>query len=384
MIPKRNLKRFLGKAIKQPGYALKVLKKRVEASLNYKLGVPAKVFPESITLFLTHQCNLRCRMCGQWGDKGVTRKFSVETAKEHLQPEELRRFIDEIADFRPSITLFGGEPLIYPDCTELIRYIKQKKLHCLMITNGSLLEARAEEIVKSGLDELNVSLDGALSLHDEIRGMPGLFDKIMRGLKQVEHYKEKEKKNKPLVNLQCTISKYNYLHLEELLGVAEEAKVDSLTFHNLIFLGNELIQKQKVFDELLSSKSCEWEGFVFNPEIDSDILFEKIEKIRAGRYRFNLDFYPNFSRSALKEYYNNPNYLPSEYSAHCLSPWIVAYVFPDGEVRPCLNFSYSFGNIHKRSFREIWFSDEAIKFRRTLKQNGLFPVCVRCTELYRY
>ncbi len=30
-----------------------------------------------------------------------------------------------------------------------------------------------------------------------------------------------------------------------------------------------------------------------------------------------------------------------------ISPWLVAYVFPDGEVRPCLNCNYSYGNIER-------------------------------------
>ena len=68
----------------------------------------------------------------------------------------------------------------------------------------------------------------------------------------------------------------------------------------------------------------------------------------------------------------------------CLSPWIVAYVFPDGEVRPCLNFSYSFGNIRRERFSRIWNNAQAKLFRDTLKKNRIFPVCARCTELYRY
>ena len=68
----------------------------------------------------------------------------------------------------------------------------------------------------------------------------------------------------------------------------------------------------------------------------------------------------------------------------CLSPWIVAYVFPDGDVRPCLNSTYSFGNIKNTKFSEIWNSVKAVEYRRALKKIGMMPVCRRCTELYRY
>jgi len=61
-----------------------------------------------------------------------------------------------------------------------------------------------------------------------------------------------------------------------------------------------------------------------------------------------------------------------------------AYIFPDGEVRPCLNLDYSYGSIKNNKFTEIWNGAAAVKYRRVLKEKNIFPVCVRCTELYRY
>lgn len=379
-MPWRNLKRFLSKFFKQPLYAVSVVTKRAKAYLSYSSGQGKSSFPEAITLFLTYRCNLHCKMCGQWGEGGVTKKMPVEGIRQELSFAELKKFIDDVSSFRPNITLFGGEPLLYPACLQLIRYIKSKNMHCLMITNGSLLSDYAKDLAKTGLDELNVSLDGEKQLHDSIRGMPGAFDKITRGLKEIKNKKFK----KPLINLECTITRYNYEHLEDLLVVASKVGADSLTYHNLIFLGEDLIKKQKSYDEILGCSSADWEGFVFKPEIKPDELYAKIQKILQGKYPFSVDFYPNLSRAGLKDYYENASYLPQEYPARCLSPWMVAYVFPDGEVRPCLNFSYFYGNIKNDKFTKLWNNEKAINFRRQLKQNRIFPVCIRCTELYRY
>ena len=386
MIPLRNMKRFFYKAAKQPIYACKVFIKRIRAYLYYWLGRGRSSLPEAVTLFLTHRCNLHCKMCGQWGESGVTKKMSTDLIREELTFDKLKSVIDNISSFRPNITLFGGEPLLYSHCLELVRYIKIMKLHCLMITNGSLLNKFAGEMVDAGLDELNVSLDGGKKLHDEIRGMPGLFDRITEGLKELSNIKKERDLKRPFVNLQCTITKYNYRHLEQLLKVAEEVGADSLTYHNLIFLGRELIEKQREYDRLLGCSSKDWEGFVFEPEIEPEILYSKIREIRtaSARYRFNIDFYPNFSSEELEEYYKNSSYRPSGYSAKCLSPWMTAYIFPDGELRPCLNFDYSYGNIKEDDFIEIWNGDPAIKYRRILKEKNIFPVCVRCTEFFRY
>lgn len=384
MFPLRNIKRFFQKATQQPGYAFSVALKRFRAYRAYNRGNGRSSYPEAVTFFLTHRCNLHCAMCGQWGEGGVTKKQSAEFLSRELSREDLFSIIDDISEFRPNITLFGGEPLIYPHTLELILHIKQKGMHCLMITNGSLLERNANNIVNCGLDELNVSLDGNGLLHDRIRGMPGLFEKIIRGLEEVNRYKGISRKHKPLINLQCTINKENYQYLEQMVDVAKRVKANSLTFHNLIFLNRQIIEKQKPFDALLGCSSANWEGFVFGPEIDPKTLYEKIKEIRSVKYDFKVDFYPNFSAEGLSDYYNNPEYKPLEYPGRCVSPWIAAYVFPDGEVRPCLNSSFSFGNIKENKFSVLWNSEKALRYRKLLKENKMFPACVRCTELYRY
>lgn len=375
MMPLINIKRAINKALRQPAYAFRVGSKRLIANMHYRFGRGRSSMPESVTLFLTHKCNLHCKMCGQWGEGGVTRKQSKEFIKEELPIDVLRSTIDDISSFSPSVTLFGGEPLLYKDCIELIGHIKSRKMHCLVITNGFLVKDFAKELVASGLDELNLSLDGPKAMHDQIREMPGLFEKIMAGLEMVRDIKKAGNKKRPLVNIQCTITKHNYRNLEDMTTVAQMAGADSLTFHNLIFTNKEVLEKQKKFDDMLGCSSADWKGFNFETDIDPKILYKKMEQILSNKYNFNVDFYPNFSRKELESYYNNPSFIPSEYPARCLSPWIVAYVFPDGEVRPCLNCTYSYGNIKDGPFPEIWNSPGAVKYRQILRENKIFPAC---------
>jgi len=384
MIPWRNLERFFYKTLKQPVYAFRVFWRRSQAYLYYLFGKGRSSYPEAITLFLTHRCNLQCRMCGQWGREGVTKKQGAQYISRELSLQELKAIIDDVAFFRPNITLFGGEPLLYQGCIEIIKYVKQKGIHCLIITNGYLLEESAQDIVDSGLDELNVSLDGAADLHDRIRGMPGLFNKITWGLERINYFKTQRGKKKPLINLQCTITQYNYKHLEQLTEVAESLNADSLTYHNLIFINREILQQQKEYDSLLGCASTEWEGFIFDSGIDPQVLYEKIKEITSRKYRFNVDFYPNFSHSELLGYYENPRFMPSGYAGRCLSPWLVVYIFPDAQVRPCLNNSYSYGSLQKDKFTEVWNNQQAVRLRRLVKEEGTFPICARCTEMYRY
>jgi len=326
-------------------------------------------------------------MCGQWGETGVTKSYSSSIIKEELSMEELRGFINDISSFRPNVTLFGGEPLLYKDCVELIEYIKGKGLHCLMITNGSLLKGKVEEIVASGLDELNISLDGDEELHDEIRGLPGVFRKIAEGIGEVSRLKKEYNTRKPLINLQCTMSGFNYRHLEKLVDVAKENQANSLTYHHLIFLDRGIFEKHdRLFRDIFGASSRDWEGFIFDgaQEMDVDYLIEKVSEIKGKGYSFFCDFYPNFKPEDIKEYYANSNFAPRSYARRCLSPWVVAYIFPNGDVRPCLNFDYIPGNIKERGFKDIWNNQKYLHFRSVLKKEKFFPVCPRCTEFYRY
>ena len=385
MIRLCNMRRFFNKSIRQPLYAFRVFNRRLRAYFYYQLGDGRSSYPESVTLFLTHRCNLKCRMCGQWGRDGVTKKQDAQYINSEIPINDMISIIGDLAAFRPNITLFGGEPLLYRGCVDIIRRIKEKGMHCLMITNGSLVEENAKDIVDSALDELNVSLDGPRDLHDSIRALPGLFDRIMRGLKKVAAFKTDMKKKRPMVNLQCTITKYNYRDLEQLLDVADAAEADSLTFHNLIFLDHYTLDKQKAFDEVLECVSADWEGFKFEPGIDPEVLYDKIKKILSLKHRFSVDFYPNFQQAALMEYYRNTGISAGTGSSRrCLSPWVTAYIFPDGEVRPCLNSSYSYGSVLNDKFIALWNNEKAVRFRRFLKEKRAFPVCKRCTELYRY
>jgi MoaA/NifB/PqqE/SkfB family radical SAM enzyme len=386
MIPFRNLRRFARKAFEQPLYAVKVATRRLHAHRFYRSANGTAPAPEAVTIFLTHKCNLRCRMCGQWGDKGITRTDAADSLREELSFEEMKKLIDDLARIGANITLFGGEPFMYRDILPLIRYIKSRGLHCLVITNGSLLKPLAEEIVRSGLDELNLSLDGAEPTHDAIRGMNGLFRRIADGVQEIDAFKEKLGTKKPLINLQCTINKDNYRSIDEMLEVGKALKVNSLTYHHLIFLSNGIYEKQEqhLAEILGDARSTDWKGFIFEPGINVPSLIDRIGAIKKQRPGFFVNFYPNFSDAELLKYYGDPEYVPEGYRPRCLSPWIVTYIFPDGNVGPCLNVDYSFGNIKEASFMDIWNSAPAIRYRSALQKDRLFPACIRCTELYRY
>ncbi len=387
MIPRRNLLRALKKAIRQPRYAMKAFGQRARSFLNYHFKDGVSSYPETISLFLTYRCNLRCSMCGQWGISGSSRELSPEVLKSELTLDELKSVIDEVRFYKPNITLFGGEPLLYKDWAALVGHIKGAGLRCNIITNAMMLEKYAEEIVALGVDEIIFSLDGTREIHDKIRGGEGIFDKATAGLRAVNIAKEKKRCRTPLINISSTIFETNYLHLDKIVDVAEDLLASSITFHHLIFLDHQTYaQHNEIFFHQFNVTCLDWRGFVREtlPDIDVEQLLNGVNSLKKRDSRTLIHFYPNLTDAEIRGYYTDFHFKPASYKHRCISPWMVAYIFPDGTVRPCQSLNYVAGNVKEDSFRNIWNNQQYLRFRRVTKENRLYPVCYRCTELYRF
>jgi MoaA/NifB/PqqE/SkfB family radical SAM enzyme len=387
MIPKRNLARNIKKALQQPSYAIGAFSKRFKSYITYHWGNGYSAPPETISLFLTYHCNLRCKMCGQWGMVGSSRDYSLESLKAHLSLEEIEGLLSDIESFKPNVTLFGGEPLLYKEWPEVVRMVKGRGMRCNIFTNGILLNENAEKMVELGVDEIIFSLDGPQDIHDEIRGAPGTYEKAMKGFKKVLDLKREKGFKKPLVNISTAIFETNYERLDEVVSSAEGMGASSITFHHLIFIGRETYERHdRIFQDYFSCSSHDWTGFIRDhpPKIIPDRLIEVLKRIKSKETALDLSVYPNLTDDEIVKYYTTFDFLPNSYRRRCLSPWMVAYVFPDGSVRPCQSLNFIIGNIKEAGFREIWNGKEALKFRGVLKKEGYFPVCPHCTEFYRF
>ena len=394
MIPKRNLIRAFKKAVRQPGYALEAFYKRSKSFLTYGLHDGKSAYPETISLFLTYRCNLRCKMCGQWGSSGSSRDYSAEELKKQLSLKDIERLLNDLKSFSPNITLFGGEPLLYNDLPEVIRMIKLRGMRCNMITNGVLLESKAESIMDAGIDEIIFSLDGPQDVHDKIRGVAGTYDRALAGFKKVQALKAEKGTRRPHINISSAIFEANYSRMDETIRSALEMGASSITFHHLIFLGKEVYEAHdKIFQRHFSCSSPDWAGFIREqlPDINPDKLIQIIAKLKTHNSKLttpgppiDISVYPNLTDEDVKRYYTSFAFVPDSYKRRCMSPWMVAYIFPDGSVKPCQSLNYAVGNIKETGFKEIWNSREALKFRSVLKKEKYFPVCPRCTEFYRY
>ncbi|MCZ6677023.1 MAG: radical SAM protein [Candidatus Poribacteria bacterium] len=387
MFSKRNLVKNITKSIKQPGYALQVASRRSKSYLTYHLRDDGySAYPETISLFLTYRCNLRCYMCGQWGDEGAFKSFSRETLRDGLSLETLKNLIDDIASFRPNITLFGGEPMLYRDWIKVVEHIKSHDMRCNIVTNGMQLEMYAHDIVQAGLDEIILSLDGVGEVHDNARGVPGAYDKLYSGVTAIRKFQKTLGKSAPILNINCTISEVNYQNLDALVDAVEVFEGDIINFHHLLHISDQAYQEHdKLFRERFNTLTPDWKGFVWKPNIDPEILIDQLKKVEARKSPVNILVYPNFTDDEIRQWYTEDEFRSTSYANRCMSVWMTVYIFPNGDVRPYHSMNFVAGNIHESSFKEIWNNEKFKDYRKFLKKRKAFPVCYKgCTELYRY
>jgi len=78
-----------------------------------------------------------------------------------------------------SLSITGGEPLLYSHLTEVINYAHEKGFIVQINTNGSTLAENVSGISRADL--VTISLDYPSEEHDKVRQHPNLFQKVLRG-----------------------------------------------------------------------------------------------------------------------------------------------------------------------------------------------------------
>ncbi len=153
-----------------------------ERKQNYKVFRRKKL--NEMFLFVTSQCNSRCKTC-----------FYHDELNSHqdMTFEEIKRMSETAPEFG-KLWLSGGEPFMRKELVEIIKlfYDNNKVREINLPTNG-LLTNRIVDYVGRILEEcpellvlLNFSLDGLGATHDKIRGVPGNFRKTIRSMELIK------------------------------------------------------------------------------------------------------------------------------------------------------------------------------------------------------
>ncbi len=103
------------------------------------------------------------------------------------------------------------------DLVEILAFSRSLPLHTSIISNGTLLESRIDEITPYINGVVYVSLDGLEKTHDAIRGVSGCFKKAIRGITTASQ--------KVPVTINTTIMAENLHEIEGVVKLAKELNV---------------------------------------------------------------------------------------------------------------------------------------------------------------
>ncbi len=120
--------------------------------LENKIKDPFKRPVISLRISITGRCNVECLYCHHDG---------IMPQNEEMTPDEIFRIAQVAREIGiEKMRLSGGEPLIRPDIVEIVEKISTLGFRDISITtNGTMLAGYAKELVKAGLNRVNVSLD---------------------------------------------------------------------------------------------------------------------------------------------------------------------------------------------------------------------------------
>ncbi len=139
-------------------------------------------WPKSVVWETTLRCNMRCQHCGSVA--GDAREGELDTT-------EALELCDQLAEMgTETVILSGGETLMRKDWPQLAHSLVEQGVTLGIITNGVVLEKNPRVLPEllelkrkaRGSFSIGLSLDGLQQSHDEIRGIPGSFDQVVRCL----------------------------------------------------------------------------------------------------------------------------------------------------------------------------------------------------------
>ncbi|MCL2442303.1 MAG: radical SAM protein, partial [Treponema sp.] len=318
---------------------------------------------------LTGACNLRCAMCGQYGDKGVMNDCAAEENKKILPLETWKKFVDEIAPLKLTTYVWGGEPFLYPDIFPLCKYMVDKGLIVNVNTNGTLMERHAEQIVRDKWATIFVSLDAFRDVNDEMRGK-GVYDKVIAGLKAIHREKQKQKSKFPMLGIVTVVTNKNYLDLANLAEASKEYNLDLHIYNLGTYTNDNIVATQKIFmkEKLDTDIDClEAYNTGYNLGIDGQKLHDILQDIQNKNYGHPIITVPTLNPDKTHTYYAE---LETPVRNHCVVPWCQANVNYNGDVHFCADYpDYILGNIKEQSFKDIVNGDRANKFRKAIHES---------------
>jgi radical SAM protein with 4Fe4S-binding SPASM domain len=301
-------------------------------------------FPFIVGWELTLKCNLRCKHCAS--SAGLKRNNEL-TLKKSLA------ICDELPDLLVNEVIFtGGEPLLNPFWDRIASHLRIRGIKSGMVTNGILL---TEDIIAKmkdcGMNSLGISIDGTESIHDQIRGIPGLFRKTISSIEWCI-------KSGISVSVITLVSGMNIHELDSIYQIVKSTGAWKWQLQPIFPLGRS---KENEFLSITEDQYLNLGMYIHKRRTGTTNESVQIVPADSCGYFSVLDF-PEFGWQG------------------CGAGRFSCGIMSDGRVKGCLSWpDYTVeGDLHKDDLWTIWFRDGAFSKLRQYDRKDLEGDCSDC------
>ncbi|HEX2343958.1 MAG TPA: radical SAM protein [Vicinamibacterales bacterium] len=165
--------------------------------------------PSRLYIECTAACNISCNQACCAPETGITRTRNAGM----LDFELFRRVIDEAGPSLVRVDFFNyGEAFLHKRALEMCEYLKTTfpQIYLYTSTNGlAFNEDGARRLIRSGIDEVTFSLDGARQETFVIYRQRGDFDKAIRNLRAAVDEKHASGRDVPFINWRYILFSHN-------------------------------------------------------------------------------------------------------------------------------------------------------------------------------
>lgn len=281
------------------------------------------IYPIYLEVGVTARCNQRCIFCA----------FDfLNSQGNELELSAIKKFVQEAGEKGVRSILYAGEgePLLHPELVEVVKATKEAGIDVAITTNALLLDENKAKEILSYLSWLRISLDAGdrktyAYLHSTAEEN---YDLVLENIRNALEIKKRENLDLTL-GIQFLLLPQNLKEVIPAVKIAAQLGVD-------YFVVKPYSQHPFSLNRL---------SFSLESERISQLERELKEYEREG---FQVIFRKN-ALSFLKE---------EKPYQECLGLDFATYLSAEGDVYPCSNFigkkDFSFGNINRQSFQEIW------------------------------
>ena len=317
--------------------------------------------PVCLYLEVTNRCNLLCETC--------PRTFEALEPPADMSWELFTRIVDQVPNISRAVLHGVGEPMLVEALPRMIHYLKDRGVHVLFNTNGTLLKpSRFAELVATGLDELRVSVDAAdAATYKLVRGKD-FFHRIVRDVRLLTRYQAEHNVTTPAVSLWLTGMQETIQQLPDFVRLAADMGVRAVHLQRLVFdetgfgmarAENSLFEQTRELEQQAIA-AAQALGAELGVMLDASGATEPGISLKKGG--------------------------EEQPWATCRRPWSLMYFTAHGRALPCCIApfsargydSYTLGDATQQTLREIWNGPAYQDFRADLLGDTPPKPCQNC------